>query len=73
MEHEGLDLVEGIVREKCRLEGMWEETYNSMEFASFVAYRSARLSCFVLSCAELAEVFGGFGVGFAEEVEFYAA
>lgn len=48
-------------------------TYNSVKFTSFVTQWFPCLRGLILACAELAEVFGGFGVGVAEEVEFYAA
>jgi len=50
-----------------------EGTYYAMELASFVACWFARLGGFILARAELAEVLGCEGVGFAEEMDFYAA
>lgn len=44
-----------------------------MEFAALVSCWPAGLGVLVLACAELAEVFGGSGVGVAEEVDFNAA
>jgi len=48
-------------------------TYYAVEFAAFVACWFAGLGRFVLACTELAEIFGGEGVGFAEEVDFDAS
>lgn len=47
-------------------------TYDAVKLAAFVACWFARLRRLVFACAELAEVFGGEGVGFAEEVDLDA-
>ena len=50
----------------------WVPTYDPVEFTPFVALRPA-LGILVLAGAVLAEVFGGFGGGGGEELDFYAA